>query len=49
MALQQAELDPELQDGFLLLVDSLVQVGVFVLEGNNVNTLVAATNDYFSN
>ena len=34
VALQETELDTQLQDGFLLLVNSLIQVGVLVLQVN---------------
>lgn len=37
VALQEAKLDAQLQDGFLLLMDGLVQVGVFVLHSNKTN------------
>lgn len=40
VALQEAKLDAELQDGFLLLVDGLVQVGVFVLRALKTQTVL---------
>lgn len=48
VALQEAKLDTELQDGFLLLVDGLVQVGVFVLRGNKDTDSAWETNYFIS-
>lgn len=48
VALQEAKLDTELQDGFLLLVDGLVQVGVFVLRGNKDTDGAWETNYFIS-
>lgn len=43
VALQEAKLDSQLQNGFLLFVDGLVQVGVFVLQGDIVQTTLQRT------
>ena len=38
MGLEEAELNAQFQDGFLLLVDGLVEVGVLVLENGEMET-----------